>query len=200
MTSGQKRFPIAPTKFKFKQHGESGMWVTELLPWTAKMVDEMCFIRSMHTEAINHEPAITYMQTGNQITGRPCLGSWTSYGLGSLNEDLPAFVVLVAQSTKPAQAQAIGARLWSSGYLPGEYAGVSFRSSGDPILYLNNPPGVPDDVRRKTLDGLQALNQQTFEKIGDPEIRTRIAQYEICLLYTSPSPRDQRGSRMPSSA
>jgi hypothetical protein len=101
MTSGQKRFPIAPSKFKFKQHGESGMWVTELLPWTAKMVDEMCFVRSMHTEAINHEPAITYMQTGNQITGRPCLGSWTSYGLGSLNEDLPAFVVLVAQSTKP---------------------------------------------------------------------------------------------------
>ena len=188
MTSGQKRFPIAPSKFKFKQHGESGMWVTELLPWTAKMVDEMCFIRSMHTEAINHEPAITYMQTGNQITGRPCLGSWTSYGLGSLNEDLPAFVVLVAQSTKPAQAQAIGARLWSSGYLPGEYAGVSFRSSGDPILYLNNPPGVPDDVRRKTLDGLQALNQQTFEKIGDPEIRTRIAQYEMAYRMQTSVP------------
>ena len=188
MTSGQKRFPIAPSKFKFKQHGESGMWVTELLPWTAKMVDEMCFIRSMHTEAINHEPAITYMQTGNQITGRPCLGSWTSYGLGSLNEDLPAFVVLVAQSTKPAQAQAIGARLWSSGYLPGEYAGVSFRSSGDPILYLNNPPGVPDAVRRKTLDGLQALNQQTFEKIGDPEIRTRIAQYEMAYRMQTSVP------------
>ncbi|MBT6460899.1 MAG: DUF1501 domain-containing protein, partial [Planctomycetaceae bacterium] len=188
MTSGQKRFPIAPSKFKFKQHGESGMWVTELLPWTAKMVDEMCFVRSMHTEAINHEPAITYMQTGNQITGRPCLGSWTSYGLGSLNEDLPAFVVLVAQSTKPAQAQAIGARLWSSGYLPGEYAGVSFRSSGDPILYLNNPPGVPDAVRRKTLDGLQALNQQTFEKIGDPEIRTRIAQYEMAYRMQTSVP------------
>ena len=188
MTSGQKRFPIAPSKFKFKQHGESGMWVTELLPWTAKMVDEMCFVRSMHTEAINHEPAITYMQTGNQITGRPCLGSWTSYGLGSLNEDLPAFVVLVAQSTKPAQAQAIGARLWSSGYLPGEYAGVSFRSSGDPILYINNPPGVSDAVRRKTLDGLQALNQQTFEKIGDPEIRTRIAQYEMAYRMQTSVP------------
>jgi len=188
MTSGQKRFPIAPSKFKFTQHGQCGMWVTELLPWTAKMVDDMCFIRSMHTEAINHEPAITYMQTGNQITGRPCLGSWTSYGLGSLNDDLPAFVVLVAKSTKPAQAQAIGARLWSSGYLPGEYAGVSFRSSGDPILYLTNPPGVPDAVRRQTLDGLQALNQRTFEEIGDPEIRTRIAQYEMAYRMQTSVP------------
>ncbi|MFY8222327.1 MAG: DUF1501 domain-containing protein, partial [Pirellulales bacterium] len=124
MTSGQTRFPIAPSIFKFAQHGKSGMWVSELLPHTAKMADEMCFIRSMHTEAINHEPAICYMQTGNQIVGRPCLGSWASYGLGSLNKDLPTFVVLVARSTKPEQAQAIGARLWSSGYLPGEYAGV----------------------------------------------------------------------------
>jgi hypothetical protein len=188
MTSGQSRFPIAPSKFKFSQHGESGMWVSELLPWTAKMVDEMCFIRSMHTEAINHEPAITYMQTGNQISGRPCLGSWTSYGLGSLNNDLPTFVVLVARSSKPAQAQAIGARLWSSGYLPGEYSGVSFRSAGDPILYINNPPGVPDAVRRKTLDGLQALNQRTLEQIGDPETRTRIAQYEMAYRMQASVP------------
>ena len=142
MTSGQARFPIAPSIFKFASQGECGMWMTELLPWTGKVADKLCFIRSMHTEAINHEPAITYMQTGNQITGRPCLGSLTSYGLGSLNHDLPTFVVLVARSTKPEQAQAIGARLWSSGYLPGEYAGVSFRSAGDPILYINNPPGV----------------------------------------------------------
>ncbi len=188
MTSGQSRFPIAPSKFKFARHGESGMWVSELLPWTAKMVDEMCFIRSMHTEAINHEPAITYMQTGNQISGRPCLGSWTSYGLGSLNNDLPTFVVLVARSSKPAQPQAIGARLWSSGYLPGEYAGVSFRSAGDPILYINNPPGVPDAVRRKTLDGLQALNQQTLDQIGDPETRTRIAQYEMAYRMQASVP------------
>ena len=188
MTSGQSRFPIAPSKFRFSQHGQSGMWVSELLPWTAKMVDDMCFIRSMHTEAINHEPAITYMQTGNQISGRPCLGSWASYGLGSLNKDLPMFVVLVARSTKPEQAQAIGARLWSSGYLPGEYAGVSFRSGGDPILYINNPPGVSGAVRRKTLDGLQALNQKTLEQIADPETRTRIAQYEMAFRMQSSVP------------
>src|SRR4051812_9841331 len=133
MTSGQKRFPIAPSKFKFAQHGKSGMWVSELLPHTAKMVDDMCFIRSMHTEAINHEPAITYMQTGNQVTGRPCLGAWASYGLGSLNDNLPKFVVLVAKPSNQEQVQAISGRLWSSGYLPGEHAGTAFRTSGDPI-------------------------------------------------------------------
>jgi hypothetical protein len=188
MTSGQGRFPIAPSKFTFAQHGECGMWVTELLPWTAKMVDEMCFIRSMHTEAINHEPAITYMQTGNQITGRPCLGSWLSYGLGSLNKDLPAFVVLVARPTNNEQNQAIGARLWGSGFLPGEHAGVSFRSAGDPILYINNPPGVSAEVRRKTLDGLQALNERTLRQIGDPETRTRISQYEMAFRMQTSVP------------
>jgi hypothetical protein len=188
MTSGQKRFPIAPTKFKFARHGQSGMWVSELLPHTASMVDRMCFIRSMHTEAINHEPAITFMQTGNQISGRPCLGSWASYGLGSLNQDLPTFVVLVARPTNNEQNQAIGARLWSSGYLSGEYAGVSFRSAGDPILYINNPPGVSAEVRRRTLDGLQALNQRTLEQVGDPETRTRIAQYEMAFRMQSSVP------------
>ena len=166
MTSGQTRFPIAPSKYKFAQHGKCGMWVSELLPYTAKMVDDMCFIRSMHTEAINHEPAITYMQTGNQITGRPCLGSWVSYGLGSLNENLPTFVVLVAKPTNTEQVQAISARLWSSGYLPGEHAGVSFRSGGDPILYINNPPGVPAEVRRNTLDGLKALERDELPAGG----------------------------------
>ena len=188
MTSGQSRFPIAPSKYAFKQHGSSGMWVTELLPYTASMVDDMCFIRTMHTEAINHEPAITYMQTGNQIHGRPCLGAWTSYGLGSLNQDLPTFVVLVAKPSNTEQVQAIGARLWSSGYLPGEHAAVSFRSAGDPILYINNPAGVPGDVRRKTLDGLQALNQRTLERIGDPETRTRIAQYEMAFRMQASVP------------
>jgi hypothetical protein len=188
MTSGQKRFPIAPSKFKFARHGECGMWVTELLPHTAKMVDEMCFIRSMHTEAINHEPAICYMQTGNQIVGRPCLGSWLSYGLGSLNKDLPTFVVLVARPTNNEQNQAIGARLWGSGFLPGEHAGVSFRSAGDPILYINNPPGVSAEVRRKTLDGLQSLNQRTLEQLGDPETRTRISQYEMAFRMQSSVP------------
>src|SRR5438876_5905570 len=135
------------------------MWVSELLPWTANMVNDICFIRSMNTDAINHGPAITLMQTGNQVTGRPCLGAWTSYGLGSLNQNLPTFVVLVAKPTNQEQVQAISARLWSAGYLPGQHAGVSFRTSGDPILFINNPPGVPTEVRRTTLDGLRALNE-----------------------------------------
>jgi hypothetical protein len=188
MTSGQARFPIAPSKYKFQQYGKSGMWVSELLPWTAKMVDEMCFIRSMNTEAINHEPAITYMQTGNQITGRPCLGAWASYGLGSLNQDLPTFVVLVAQPTNTDQVQAISARLWQSGYLPGEHAGCSFRAAGDPILYINNPPGVPSKVRRTTLDGLKALNELNYKTVGDDETHTRIAQYELAFRMQSSVP------------
>jgi hypothetical protein len=188
MTSGQARFPIAPSKYKFEQHGKSGMWVSELLPWKAKMVDELCFIRSMHTEAINHEPAITYIQTGNQITGRPCLGAWASYGLGSLNDNLPTFVVLVAKPSNTEQVQAISARLWQAGYLPGEHAGVSFRSAGDPILYINNPPGVPTAIRRKTLDGLNALNELTYQQLGDPETRTRIEQYELAFRMQSSVP------------
>lgn len=188
MTSGQTRFPIAPSKYKFEKHGQCGMHVSELLPYTAKMVDEMCFIRSMHTEAINHEPAISYMQTGNQLTGRPCLGSWASYGLGSLNEDLPTFVVLVAKPTNTEQVQAISARLWASGYLSGEHAGVSFRSGGDPILYINNPPGVSTAVRRKTLDGLKQLNELNYQALGDPETHTRIAQYELAFRMQASVP------------
>src|SRR5438093_2411475 len=188
MTSGQARFPIAPSKFKFAQHGKCGMWVSELLPWTAKMVDDMCFIRSMHTEAINHEPAITYIQTGNQVTGRPCLGAWVSYGLGSLNQNLPTFVVLVARPSNTEQVQAIAARLWSSGFLSGEHAGCAFRSGGDPILYINNPPGVPTEVRRKALDGLKALNEMTARQVGDPETHTRIEQYELAYRMQSSVP------------
>ncbi len=188
MTSGQKRFPIAPSMFKFAQHGQSGMWVSELLPQTSKMVDELCFIRSMHTEAINHEPAMSYIMTGNQITGRPCLGSWMSYGLGSLNEDLPTFVVMVAKPTNTEQIQAISQRLWHSGYLPGEYSGVPFRTSGDPVLYVNNPPGVPPAVRRQTLDGLKALNELTHKEIGDPETLLRIQQYELAFRMQSSVP------------
>ena len=188
MTSGQARFPIAPSKFKFAKHGKCGMDVSELLPWTAKMVDDMTFIRTMHTEAINHEPAITNMQTGNQVTGRPCLGAWASYGLGSLNQNLPTFVVLVAQPSNTEQVQAISARLWSSGYLSGEHAGVSFRSKGDPILYINNPPGVTPEVRRKTLDGLKALNEMNFQSVGDAETQTRIAQYEMAFRMQASVP------------
>jgi uncharacterized protein DUF1501 len=188
MTSGQARFPIAPSKYKFAQQGQCGMWVSELLPWKSKMVDEMCFIRSMNTEAINHEPAITYIQTGNQVTGRPCLGAWASYGLGSLNDNLPTFVVLVAKPTNTEQVQAISARLWQAGYLPGQHAGCSFRSAGDPILYINNPAGVPSEVRRKTLDGLKALNELNYQQIGDPETRTRIEQYELAFRMQSSVP------------
>lgn len=199
MTSGQARFPIAPSKFKFAQHGKGGMWISELLPYTAKMADDMCFMRSMNTEAINHEPAITYMQTGNQLTGRPCLGAWASYGLGSMNQNLPTFVVLVAQPSNTEQVQAISARLWQSGYLPGEHAGVSFRSGGDPILYINNPPGVPSEVRRKTLDGLKALNELNFKTVGDEETHTRISQYELAFRMQSSVPELTDVSKEPDS-
>ena len=179
MTSGQARFPIAPSKYKFARQDKCGMWVSELLPYTAKMVDDMCFVRTMVTDAINHEPAITFAQTGSQIPGRPCLGAWVGYALGGLNDSLPSFVVLFARSTNTEQVQAISARLWSAGYLPGEYAGVSFRSTGDPILYINNPAGVSSQVRRVTLDGLKQLNEMTAKTLGDPETKTRIQQYDL---------------------
>lgn len=188
MTSGQARFPIAPSMYKFERCGQSGMWVSELMPWMKKMVDDVVFIRSMHTEAINHEPAITLMQTGNQVTGRPCLGAWASYGLGALNNNLPTFVVMVARPTNTEQVQAISARLWSSGFLPGQHAGVSFRTAGDPILYINDPPGVPREIRRASLDGVNALNRINYEQLGDPETRTRIEQYELAYRMQSSVP------------
>jgi len=188
MTSGQARFPIAPSMYKFEQCGQSGMWVSELLPWMKKMTDDLVFVRSMNTEAINHEPAISFMQTGNQITGRACLGAWTSYGLGSLNDNLPTFVVMVAQPTNTEQVQAISARLWSSGYLPGEHAGVSFRTAGDPILFINDPPGVTREVRRTTLDGLSALNAINYRLVGDPQTHTRIQQYELAYRMQASVP------------
>ena len=189
MTSGQKRFPIAPTKWKFGPAGKNGfMMNTELLPWTAKCVDDMAFIRSMHTEAINHEPAICAMQTGSMVSGRPCIGSWVSYGLGTLNENLPTFVVLVAEPTNKEQIQAISGRLWSSGFLSGEHAGVSFRSQGDPILFIKNPAGVPGNLRRRQLDGLNALNQINYRKVGDPETHTRIHQFEMAFRMQTSVP------------
>ncbi|MFO0915361.1 MAG: DUF1501 domain-containing protein [Pirellulales bacterium] len=188
MTSGQARFPIAPSMYKFEQCGKSGMWVSELLPWTKKMVDELAFVRSMNTEAINHEPAISYIQTGNQITGRPCLGSWVSYGLGSLNNNLPTFVLMIAKPSNTEQVQAISARLWSSGYLPGVHAATSLRTAGDPILYINNPQGVTRDVRRTTLDGLKTLNEMNYQLVGDPETHTRIQQYELAFRMQASVP------------
>lgn len=189
MTSGQKRFPIAPSKWSFSQAGQCGLWMnTELLPQTAKCVDDMAFIRSMHTEAINHEPAILHMQTGSMVPGKPCIGSWASYGLGSMNENLPTFVVLIAQPTNKEQIQAISARLWSSGFLSGEHAGVSFRSKGDPILFIKNPPGLPDQLRRAQLDGVRALNEMNYKQVGDPETHTRIQQFEMAYRMQSSVP------------
>ena len=189
MTSGQSRFPIAPTIFKFAQHGKSGQWLSELLPHTAKMADDLTIIRSMHTEAINHEPAITFIQTGNMIAGKPCLGAWLAYGLGSMNQDLPTFVVLNASHTHPkANVQAISARLWSAGFLSAQHAGVALRSGGDPVLYINNPDGVPSTVRRRMLDGLAELNRVQAAKVGDPETLARISQYEMAFRMQSSVP------------
>ncbi len=200
MTSKQTRFPIAPSKYKFAQFGSNGMWMnSELLPWFSKCVDDVAFIRSMFTEAINHEPAITMMQTGNQLAGRPCIGSWLSYGLGSANQDLPTFVVLVAEPTNREQIQAISGKLWTSGFLPGQHSGVAFRSKGDPILYINNPPGVSADVRRNTLDGIKALNEQNATLVGDPDIHTRIAQYEMAFRMQASVPELTDFSKEPAS-
>ena len=189
MTSGQARFPIAPSKFNFKQFGQCGMWMnSDLFQHLNKNADDICWMRSLHTEAINHEPAICAMQTGNQVTGRPCLGSWASYGLGSENDNLPAFVVLIATPTNREQEQAISSRLWSSGYLPGVHAGVSFRSKGDPILFINNPSGVSDEIRRKTIDGINEINRLNYRQVGDPEIHTRIQQYEMAFRMQASVP------------
>ncbi len=189
MTSGQTRFPIAPSAFQFAQYGKSGAWVSELLPYTAKMVDDIAIIRTMHTEAINHEPAITYLQTGFMIAGKPCIGSWMAYGLGSMDRDLPTFVVLNASHSHPkANVQAISARLWSSGFLSGKYSGVALRSGGDPVLYINNPDGVPTPVRRRMLDALSQLNHIESEKIADPETLVRIEQYEMAFRMQASVP------------
>jgi hypothetical protein len=177
MTSGQSRFPIAPSKYKFQQYGNSGAWVSELLPYTAKMVDDLAIIKTVHTEAINHDPAITYICTGHQLPGRASLGSWLSYGLGTLNQNLPAFVVMTASWTGRQEAQALYNRLWGSGFLPSKYQGVALRSQGDPVLFLSNPPGIAQTTRRRMLDSLARLNQQTHDAWGDPETQARIAQY-----------------------
>lgn len=189
MTSGQAAFPLAPSIFKFNQHGQSGAWVSELLPHTARMVDDLCIIKSMNTDAINHEPANQLSYTGSMQSGKASLGSWLSYGLGSMNQDLPAFVVLHASHTSPyANVQAISSRLWGSGYLPGKYAGVDFRSKGDPVLYLNDSPGIDRHLRRSMLDGLKTLNERSFAAIGDPEIQTRIQQYEMAFRMQASVP------------
>ncbi len=174
MTSGQGSLPIAPSKFKFEQCGKSGAWVSELLPHTKKMVDDIAILRSLHTEAINHDPAITYICTGHQLPGRASLGSWLSYGLGTMNADLPAFVVMTPTWTGRKEAQALYNRLWSSGFLPSEYSAVSLRKDGDPVLFLGDPAGVSRKLRTAMVETLQRLNQQTLERIGDPATGARI--------------------------
>ena len=181
MTATQDTFPVAPSKYKFRQHGKSGAWLSDLLPHTAGVADELCFIKSLNTEAINHDPAITFCQTGAQLAGRPSFGSWVSYGLGSENKDLPAFVVLISQGSGNPTDQPLYDRLWGSGFLPSRFQGVKFRSQGDPVLFLSNPDGVTADDRRGLLDDLAKLNAMKQEQTGDPEIATRTAQYEMAF-------------------
>src|SRR5881628_2586857 len=168
MTATQTSFPVAPSRFKFARHGRCGAWVSELLPRTAEVVDELCFIRSMHTEAIKHDPAVTFFQTGAQLAGRPSIGAWLSYGLGSENQDLPAFVAMISQGSGNPNDQPLYDRLWGSGFLPTKYQGVKFRSVGDPVLYLSNPAGLDAPTRRRMLDDLAKLNQMKLAEFGDP--------------------------------
>ena len=188
MTSNQTKFPVAPSKYRFARYGKAGTWLCELLPYTAKVADDICVVKSLFTEAINHDPAITFIQTGSQVAGRPCFGSWVSYGLGSESEDLPAFVVMISRGTGRRVDQPLYDRLWGSGFLPAEYQGVKFRSGGDPVLYLSNPPGVDAGVRRSMLDDIKQLNQSNFKDFGDPEIVTRIQQYEMAYRMQTSVP------------
>ena len=181
MTSGQASFPVIAPKFSFVRAGSNGTWISELLPHTAKQIDRICLVRSMHTEAINHDPAITFVQTGSQQPGRPSLGAWLSYGLGSEAENLPAFVVLISHGSGKDANQGLLERLWGAGFLPSSHQGVKLRSSGDPVLFLSDPPGIDRSLRRTMLDGLAALNEKKRLETGDPEIATRIAQYEMAF-------------------
>lgn len=188
MTSGQARLPVAPSKFKFTQHGECGRWVSELLPFTSKLVDDMAVIKSVHTNAINHDPACTFVMTGNEVPGKASLGSWLSYGLGSESNDLPAFVVLTPTWSSTAAAQALFTRMWSSGFLSTKYTGVALRSSGDPVLYLPNPDGVRPEDRKVMLGALKSMNLERHQAMQDPEILTRIAQYEMAFRMQTSVP------------
>lgn len=187
MTAHQSSFPTAPSLYKFARHGKSGAWLSELLPHTAKVVDYLSFIKSMHTEQINHDPAITMSLTGFQLAGRPSMGSWLAYGLGSENHDLPAFIVMVSVG-RTGGDQPLYDRLWGSGFLPSQYQGVKFHNGADPVLYLSDPPGINREVRRKFLDDLAELNQINAEEYGDPEIQARIAQYEMAYRMQSSVP------------
>ena len=189
MTSGQKRFPVAPSKFKFKQSGKCGTWANvDVMPHTAGIVDHMCLIRSVHTSAINHDPACTFVMTGSEVPGKASIGSWLSYGLGSDNDNLPGFVVFTPRFPEGSNGQALFTRMWSSGFLPTQYNGVALRGTGDPVLYLRNPEGVAPEDRRAMLDALGQLNQRTFDHYHDPETQGRISQYEMAFRMQSSVP------------
>ena len=187
MTSTQKSLPVHPTNYSFKKYGQSGTSFSELIPNIGSMSDDICLIRSLHTEAINHDPAITFFQTGSQLAGRPSIGSWISYGLGSENNNLPSYIVLTSRGGS-SDAQPLYSRLWASGFLPTEHSGVKLRSSGDPVHYLSNPPGISDSIRRDILDDLKRLNEKQSSVIGDPEINSRISQYEMAFRMQTSVP------------
>ncbi len=199
MTAGQARFPIAPSHWAFKQYGTSGAWVSDLMPYTARMVDDLTIIKSTNTEAINHEPAIMLLNTGNMNAGKPCLGAWLSYGLGSMNDNLPTFMVLLSKLNPKENNQPVSSRLWSSGFLSSEYAGVGLRSAGDPVLYLSNPKGVNGEVRRKMLDAVNEINRQTYQELGDPETNSRISEYEMAYRMQTSVPELTDMSKEPQS-
>ncbi len=199
MTASQTTFPIAPSMFRFQRHGESGTWISELLPHTARIADRLCVLNSVHTEAINHDPAVTFFQTGAQLAGRPSIGAWISYGLGSENRDLPGFVVMVSSGTG-RNGQPLYDRLWGSGFLPTRYQGVKFRSNGDPVLFLSDPDGIDRNARRRFLDDLGRLNQFKYNDFGDPEILTRVSQYEMAFRMQASVPELTDLSNEPDSA
>jgi hypothetical protein len=198
MSATQSSFPIVPSKFQFAKHGDSGAWVSELLPYTAKIADGLTFIKSLNTDAINHDPAVTFIQTGAQIAGRPSIGAWLSYGIGTETEDLPAFVVMISPGSGTG-GQPLYDRLWGSGFLPSRYQGVKFRSVGDPVLYLSNPAGFDAADRRVFLDSLGKLNRIRLDEFGDPEISTRIAQYEMAFRMQTSVPELTDLSKEPAS-
>lgn len=188
MTAGQKRFPVAPSVYKFQQRGKSGIWMSELLPHISQFADDICIVRTLNTEAINHDPAMTMLQTGHQIGGRPSFGAWVSYGLGSENSDLPAFVAMISRPSGPTNAQPLHERMWGSGFLPSRYQGVRFSSGKDPVLFLSNPPGINTERRRAMLDDVAALNRLKFDEVQDPETQSRIDQYEMAFRMQAAVP------------
>ena len=196
---GPGALSIAPSHWAFKRYGKSGAWVSDLLPYTARMVDDLTIIKSTNTDAINHEPAIMLLNTGNMNAGKPCLGSWLSYGLGSMNDNLPTFMVLLSKLNPKENNQPVSSRLWSSGFLSSEYAGVGLRSAGDPVLYLSDPKGVDRDVRRKMLDAVNEINHQTYQELGDPETNARISQYEMAYRMQASVPELTDMSKEPQS-